>query len=108
MKCVTCVKSSQVRVSVGSHFITTVVYLIQEASNVLHRQPRAKKPKKPSLPLLFQALFGMHELFWLYFAKTSMTKKGSFFRSRRRSAEVHALVERLARDGNVHQRDRVG
>ena len=54
-----------------------------------------------------QALFGMHELFWLYFAKTSMTKKGSFFREQEEK-RVHALVERLARNGNVHQRDRVG
>ena len=75
---------------------------------MLYRQPRAKKPKKPSLPLLFQALFGMHELFWLYFAKPSMTKKGSFFREQEEKRGVHALVERLARDGNVHQRDRVG
>ena len=104
MKCVTCVKSSQVRVSVGSHFITTVVYLIQEASNVLYRQPRAKKT---SLPLLLRALFGMHELFWLYFAIPSMTKKGSFFREQEEKRGVHALVERLARDGNV-QRDRYG
>ena len=50
----------------------------------------------------------MHELFWLYFAKTSMTKKGSFFREQEEKRGVHALVERLARDGNVHQRDRVG